>query len=37
MGGWNLAPSPKVWTPDTIPGRKPFSSTAATMSSLTVS
>jgi len=30
--GWNIAPSPKVWTTDTIPGRKPFSSTAATMS-----
>jgi hypothetical protein len=36
--GWNFAPSPKVWTTDTIPGRKPFSSTAAAaISSLTVS
>ena len=35
--GWNFAPSPKVWTTDTIPGRKSFSPTAASMSSLTVS
>ena len=35
--GWNFAPSLKVWTTDTSPGRKPFSSTAATMKSLTVS
>jgi hypothetical protein len=26
---WNLVRSPKAWTTDTIPGRKPFSSTAA--------
>ena len=36
--GWKFALSPKVWTTDTNPGRKPFSSTAAAaMSSLTVS
>ena len=35
---WKLALSPKVWTTETIPGRKPFPSrTAAEVSSFTVS
>ena len=33
----DFAPSPRVWTTDTIPGRESFSSTSAAMSSLTVS
>jgi hypothetical protein len=34
---WRFALSPKVWTTDTTPGRKPFSFTvAAALSSFTV-